>query len=60
MADQKNDQQKFTILPDGSIDIEWVNPSFSDVIIELLPSEERQQIIDLNKKFGTQPKIYCG
>lgn len=55
-----NNQQKFVILPDGSIDIDWVNPAFSDVIIELLPEQERQQLIDINRQCGTEPKIYCG
>lgn len=55
-----NEQQKFVILPDGSIDIEWVNPAFSDVIIELLPEEERNQLVEINKQFGLEPKIYCG
>lgn len=55
-----NQQQKFVILPDGTVDIEWINPAFSDVIIELLPEDRRKSLFELSEKFGTEPKIYCG
>lgn len=55
---QTNDTQKFVIRPDGSIYVEWVNPAFSDVILELYPEEQRQQMIKLNAP--NEPKIWCG
>jgi hypothetical protein len=50
--------QTFIINEDGSIFVQWINPEFSDLILDTVYSkEERQQLIDLN---GDHPKIYCG
>lgn len=56
--------QKFIIKPNGEVVIEWINPSFSDVIIALFPEEDRRvrsadgSCID-EKVFGG-PRIWCG
>ena len=52
--------QKFVINPKGEIEVEWINTRFSDVIIELLPEQERKQLIELNKDSPLGPKIFCG
>lgn len=56
--DQTNETQKFVIKPNGEIFVEWVNPAFSDVLLELYPEEEKQRMIDMN--WPSEPKIYCG
>jgi len=54
-------EQKFIIQPDGTIIVEWVNPDFSDVIIDALYSEkEKEEIYKLSKKTKLKPKIWCG
>lgn len=50
-------EQKFTINSDGSIDIPWIEPKFSDVIFEIAP-DEKKNAEDLNK--GKKPRIFCG
>jgi hypothetical protein len=50
--------QTFVINEDGSIFVQWINPEFSDLLLDTVYSkEERQELIDLN---GDHPKIYCG
>lgn len=52
--------QKFIIESDGNIKIDWISTEFSDVIIELLPEKERNQIKEMNKNMPLGPKIFCG
>lgn len=55
--------QKIIIEEDGSIQIDWINPAFSDTILELLPKEERQRIEEFYKDSNTDIKnfkIWCG
>ena len=51
--------QKFVIKPDGTIFVEWVNPKFSDIILELYPDDERKKFKELNAH-DPNPKIWCG
>lgn len=53
----KDAEQTFTIAQDGTIDIGWVQPEFSDVILELIPDEKKIND-ELNK--GKKPRIFCG
>ncbi|MDO8640054.1 MAG: hypothetical protein Q7R33_00755 [Nitrosarchaeum sp.] len=53
-------QQKFVIKPSGEVVVEWIDPVFSDVILELYPKKEREQFLELNKEAGTLPHIFCG
>ena len=53
-----NSKQKFVIEPGGKIIIEWVNPDFSDVIVDAVYSEEEKQ--QFLKHAGPNPKIWCG
>jgi hypothetical protein len=55
-----NKTQKFVIEHDGAISIEWINPVFSDTIIELLPQKEQDTIKQLHVDMRIEPKIYCG
>ena len=55
-----NKLQKFVIKPGGEIEVTWVNPAFSDVILELYPKEERDKFIELNKDSPLGPRIWCG
>jgi hypothetical protein len=59
MAETNPDKlQKFVIKPDGTVFVEWVNPAFSDVILELYPEDEKKKFLKLNE--GRQAKIWCG
>jgi hypothetical protein len=58
--DQTNSTQKFVIKPDGEVFVEWVNPSFSDVVLELYPEEEKNKFIEMNKDSPLGPRIFCG
>jgi hypothetical protein len=58
--EQTNTTQKFVIKPDGEVLVEWVNPSFSDVVLELYPEEEKNKLIELNKDSPLGPRIFCG
>lgn len=53
-------EQKFIIENNGDIKMEWINVLFSDTVIELLPEKQKQQIKELSKETGIEPKIYCG
>lgn len=56
---RKLSRQKFVIKSDGSIVVDWVNPDFSDVIIDTVMSkEDREKILSTN--IGDEPKIWCG
>jgi hypothetical protein len=52
-------RQKFVIKTDGTIIVDWVNPDFSDIIIDtILSKEERKKM--LSTTIGEEPKIWCG
>jgi len=55
-----NKDQKIVIGKDGSIEIEWINPSLSDTILELLPEDQRKSVVEPSVDSGLEPKIYCG
>jgi len=57
---EDNAKQKFIIKPNGEIVVDWVIPEFSDVVIELMPKEQRQRYIEDGKQSGKGPRIYCG
>jgi|GEM_PF-7037364 len=58
--EQTNTTQKFVIKSDGTIHVEWINPDFSDVILELYPEDERKCIQEMNKDNPIGAKIWCG
>ncbi len=55
---QKNSKQKFTIKPGGKIIVEWVNPDFTDVIVDAVYSEKERE--EFFKQNGPNAKIWCG
>jgi hypothetical protein len=59
-----NKLQKFIIKPNGEVEIEWVNPAFSDVIIALFPEEDRRvkstDGTNLDEELFGGPRIWCG
>jgi hypothetical protein len=58
-----NRLQKFIVKPNGEVEIEWINPSFSDVIIALFPEEDRSvkiDHVDIDAKLFGGPRIWCG
>lgn len=55
----QNSKQRFVIKPGGKIIVDWVNPDFSDVIIDAVMSkEERESFLTTIPKI--EPKIWCG
>jgi ribosomal silencing factor RsfS len=57
--DQKS-TQKFVIKPSGKIVIEWINPDFSDVIIDAIMTKEERKGFLSTRIPGIEPKIWCG
>jgi hypothetical protein len=51
--------QKFVIKENGEIHVEWVTVEFSDVVLELLPENQKKIIVD-NTPVGMKPRIFCG
>lgn len=54
---QKNSKQKFIIEPGGKVVVEWVNPDFTDVIVDAVYSEKEREEFKQN---GPNAKIWCG
>lgn len=52
--------QKFVIKPGGKIVVEWINPEFSDVIIDAVMSEEERESFLRTAIPGVEPRIWCG
>lgn len=50
-------EQKFTVGQDGSIDIGWIQPEFSDAILEICPDDKK---INDELNGGKKPRIFCG
>lgn len=53
--------QTIIIKEDGTIQIDWANPAFSDVIYELYPKQKKEEIKEFCKdKDVKNYKIWCG
>lgn len=57
---ERKSTQKFVIKPGGEIVVEWINPDFSDVIIDAIMSEEERKSFLSTRIAGIEPKIWCG
>lgn len=52
-------QQKFVIKTDGTIKVDWVNPDFSDIIINAVMTKEQREDF-ISTVDDNDPKIWCG
>jgi len=60
MNNKDNSKQRFVIKPGGKIIVEWVNPDFSDVIIDAVMSKEEREKFLASSVPEIEPKIWCG